>query len=140
MARLNSADELEALRRQQIELAKRIKEVEVKTRLKEKADNERREQIAGRAVIAYLATNPQSEISKAIVAVLETGIIKPAERALFFGAAAAPTTAAAAQGNKRPEEKHPEDRAPEQREPFAAAPLESGKAYADGLVFIPDTQ
>ena len=76
MARLNSADELEALRRQQIELAKRIKEVEVKTRLKEKADNERREQIAGRAVITYLAANPQSEISKAIVAVLETGIVQ----------------------------------------------------------------
>ena len=64
MARLNSADELEALRRQQIELAKRIKEVELKRREKEKADNERREQLAGRAVLAYLATNPHSDVAK----------------------------------------------------------------------------
>jgi hypothetical protein len=95
MARLNSADELEALRRQQIELAKRIKEVELKTREKEKADNERREQIAGRAVLAYLATNPHSDTAKAIVGILETGILKAADRALFFGAPEKPAAKAA---------------------------------------------
>jgi hypothetical protein len=99
MARLNSADELEALRRQQIELAKRIKEVELKRREKEKADNERREQLAGRAVLAYLATNPHSDAAKAIVGILETGIVKPADRALFFGAPAKPNAAAKRPGN-----------------------------------------
>lgn len=99
MARLNSGDELEALRRQQIELAKRIKEVELKTRQKEKADNERREQLAGRAVLAYLATNPHSDVAKAIVGILETGIVKPADRALFFGVPAKPNAAAARPGN-----------------------------------------
>ena len=145
MARLNSADELDALRRQQIELAKRIKEVELKTRQKEKADNERREQIAGRAVLAHLATHPHSDVSKAIVGILESTIVKPAERALFFGSPATPSAAATPQAIQRPEYKAPEDkhsayRAPEAGEPFAAPPLESGEAYADGLVFIPDTQ
>jgi len=141
MARLNSADELEALRRQQIELAKRIKEVELKTRQKEKVDNERREQIAGRAVLAHLASHPHSDVSKAIVGILESSIVKPAERSLFFGAAATPSAAAAPQDIRRPEHrvpehkvpeykapeyKRPEERAPEPREPFAAPLVESG--------------
>jgi hypothetical protein len=95
MARQKAATELEALRQQQIELAKRIKEAEIRARQKEKAENERREQLAGRAVLSYLATNPQSDAAKAIVGILETTLVKPAERALFFGASATPNAAGA---------------------------------------------
>lgn len=92
MARMNSTTELEALRQQQIELAKKIKQAEVKARQKEKADNERREQLAGRTILGYLAANPESSISKAIIAVLNTSLVRTSERALFGNLLEAPET------------------------------------------------
>ena len=83
MARLKSGTELETLRRQQIELVKRIKEAEVKARQKDKADTERREQLAGRAILAHLAAHPDSAGAKAILSILEAAPFRTVDRPLF---------------------------------------------------------
>jgi hypothetical protein len=83
MARLKSGTELEALRHQQIELAKKIREAEAKARAKEKADTERREILAGRVVLQHIAANPHDDIALAVVAMLNAAIVRPAERELF---------------------------------------------------------
>lgn len=83
MARPKAAVELEALRRQQIELAQKIKEAEARERQREKADTERRERIAGRILLAHLAAHPDSTEAKVLRALLDAALTKPADRALF---------------------------------------------------------
>lgn len=94
MARLKSGTELDALRRQQIELAQRIKEAEAKARQKEKADTDRRELLAGRAVLAHLAAHPDDKSNKAILSILQAASFRAADRPLF-AAILSPTDAPA---------------------------------------------
>jgi parvulin-like peptidyl-prolyl isomerase len=83
MPLLTSAEQLERYRRQQVELAKKIKEGEAKARAKQKQDDQRREMLAGRCILGQLADQPDSDISKAILALLGDFVIRPADRALF---------------------------------------------------------
>lgn len=83
MARPKATAELEALRRQQIELAQKIKEAEARERQREKADAERRERIAGRILLAHLAAYPDSAEAKLLHFLLDAALVKPADRALF---------------------------------------------------------
>ncbi len=94
MARQKSGTDLEVLRRQQIELAQKIKAVEAKARQKEKADNERREQITGRILLAYVAANPESEATKTILKIIDSEMVRPSERELFFDVLPAPANGA----------------------------------------------
>ena len=97
MARIKAANGLEALRQQQIELARKIKEAEAKERDKQKADAERRERVAGRILLAHLAAYPDSLEAKVLRSLLGA-LIKPADRALFasidFESVAAPVAGA----------------------------------------------
>ena len=83
MPRLSRAEQLEAFRQQQVELAKRIKEAEAAERLKLREDQKRRETLIGRAVLDYVETDPDGAFTKALYALLAERLTRPADRRLF---------------------------------------------------------
>jgi hypothetical protein len=83
MPRQKSSDQLEALRRQQIEIAKRLKEAEAKHRQKEKADDERRCHIVGALALDHMDAEPKSPCSETIRALISANVRSAADRALF---------------------------------------------------------
>jgi hypothetical protein len=70
MPRLSTADQIEAYRRQQVELAKKIKDAESKARDKQKVDAQRREILAGRCMLDLAAQNPDTPLIKTFFAAL----------------------------------------------------------------------
>lgn len=85
MVRLTNSAQIEALRRQQVELAKKIKEAEIKARGKARADDQRRHEVAGRVLLAHVAANPDSEFARVAGDVLDREVTRPGERSLFPG-------------------------------------------------------
>lgn len=83
MARLKSSDQLESLRRAQIEIAKKIKEAEARDREKTKEKDQRRREIAGRTVLDYLDANPDTPLADNLRNLLAEAIKRPTDRALF---------------------------------------------------------
>ena len=83
MPRQKSQNELESLRRQQIELAKRIKEAEEKQRQKEKADDERRYLLAGAAAFDHMKAEPTSPFAATLLGLINARVKGAADRALF---------------------------------------------------------
>ena len=83
MPRRKAGLELEALKRQQDELAKRIKEAEAKHRHKQKADDERRCQLAGAVALDHAEAEPKSQFAKTLTGLLNAAIRNAADRALF---------------------------------------------------------
>lgn len=83
MPRQKSADQLQALRQQQIELAKRIKETEAREREKAKADSERRKLLLGSLVLDDMAATPDSPLAAAVRDLLARGLRRAADKALF---------------------------------------------------------
>jgi hypothetical protein len=83
MPRQNSADQLEAIRQQQVELVKRIRDAEAKQREKAKAGAERRKLLVGGLVLDHMATEPDSPLAMAVRPLLASGLTRAADRALF---------------------------------------------------------
>ena len=83
MPRLKSPEQLEALRKQHVEIAQRIKAAETKARQKHRDDELRRETLIGRLVLNYMADHPGDAFSKVILALLDKGLTRAADRALF---------------------------------------------------------
>jgi hypothetical protein len=83
MARVNSKAQLEALRKQQLELLKKIKEAEAKTKNDERKGDERRKLLAGAVALKEFETNPSGAFSTALLGLLQHGVTKAADRALF---------------------------------------------------------
>lgn len=83
MPRQLSDKQLETLRQQQVEIAKRIKEAEAEGKRKHRENELRRETIVGRLVLNYLAENPDSTVRKAILTLIDRNITRAADRRLF---------------------------------------------------------
>jgi hypothetical protein len=83
MARQKSADELETLRQQHIELAKRIKQAEVKQRQKDKADDARRYLLAGTAALDHMKAEPDTAFASTLLGLIDARAKGAADRALF---------------------------------------------------------
>lgn len=83
MARTVSTKRLEAYRQQQIELAKKIREAEAQSREAAKADGKRKCELAGALALKEFEANPQGVFATALLGLLNNGLTKPADRALF---------------------------------------------------------
>jgi hypothetical protein len=83
MPRPDSKTQLEALRQQQIELGRKIKEAEVETRRKEREKDERRKLLAGAVALAEIALHPDSPFAVTLVNLLNYGLTKASDRTLF---------------------------------------------------------
>jgi hypothetical protein len=79
----DSKAQLEALRQQQIALARKIKEAEAEAKKKEREKDERRKLLAGAAALAELAVHPDSPFAVTLVSLLNNGLTKAPDRALF---------------------------------------------------------
>ncbi len=83
MARLSAKDQIEALRKQQLEIAKRIKDAEAAAKKQFREDEARRESLIGRLILNYMAEYPGDTFSRTIIALLDKGLTRPADRELF---------------------------------------------------------
>jgi hypothetical protein len=83
MPRPDSKTQLEALRQQQIELGRKIKEAEAEARRKEREKDERRKLLAGAAALAEIAVHPDSPFAVTLVNLLDHGLTKAPDRSLF---------------------------------------------------------
>ena len=83
MPRPDSKTQLEALRQQQIELGRKIKEAEAEARRKEREKDERRKLLAGAAALAEIAVHPDSPFAVTLVNLLNHGLTKAPDRSLF---------------------------------------------------------
>jgi hypothetical protein len=79
----DSKTQLEALRQQQIELGRKIKEAEAATRRKEREKDERRKLLAGAVTLAEIAVHPDSSFAVTLVNLLNHGLTKAPDRSLF---------------------------------------------------------
>ena len=79
----NSKTQLEALRQQQIELGRKIKDAEAEARKKEREKNERRKLLAGTVALAEIAVHPDSPFAITLVDLLKRGLTKAPDRSLF---------------------------------------------------------
>ena len=131
MARQKSADHVEALRRQQADIAAKLKEAEAKERARKREDDGRRNRLAGAVILDHLARDPKSPLAAPLRDLLAKGLKRPADRALFGDALSSPVAeparpAASDQGRTG--------------EPFSRGESARTMEPTGGLVFIPDTQ
>ena len=83
MARTNSKTQLEALRQQQLELVKKIKEAEAKTKKEQQEKDDRRKLLAGAVALKELDTNPSGAFADALLGMLKHHLTRAADRELF---------------------------------------------------------
>lgn len=83
MARTVSPKRLEAYRQQQIELAKKIKEAEIEARKAAKEELKEKCELAGAVALKEFESNPAGAFAQALLGLLNNGLAKPADRALF---------------------------------------------------------
>ena len=114
MPRQKSADRVEALRRQQAELAAKIKEAEAADRENRKEGDRKRGEVAGRVALALLAQEPEPEVARLFRVALDEQLKRPSERALFPGLPPLPVTEETAPKRGKAAQKEPA--------PAAAAP------------------
>ena len=136
MPRPDSKTQLEALRQQQTELGRKIKEAEAEARRKEREKDERRKLLAGAAALAEIAVHPDSPFAVTFVNLLNHGLTKAPDRSLFnlqpLPKESKPQ--AAPNGLADGEKKLPPD------EPVAVAPVPQAapNGLADGEKLPPD--
>ena len=83
MARTNSKTQLEALRQQQLELVKKIKEAEAKTKKEQQEKDDRRKLLAGAVALKELDANPSGAFADALLGMLKHHLTRAADRELF---------------------------------------------------------
>lgn len=103
MARQKSADHVESLRRQQAEIAQKLKQAEAKERERLAADTRRARELAGAAILTRIDSAPESDFAKAARDLLRATIKKPTDRALFPFMATSPESTAANAPRDTPE-------------------------------------
>ena len=131
MARQKSADHVEALRRQQADIAAKLKEAEAKERARKREDDDRRNRLAGAVILDHLARDPKSPLAAPLRDLLAKGLKRPADRALFGDALSSPVA--------EPARPAVSDQG-QTGEPFSLGESTRTMEPAGGLVFIPDTQ
>ena len=85
MPRQTATDQLEALRKKQVDLVKQIREAEARQREREKADGERRKLLVGALVLDHMATEPDGPLAAGVRILLAAGLRRAADRDLFSG-------------------------------------------------------
>jgi hypothetical protein len=83
MARTNSQTQLEALRKKQLELVKKIREAEAKTKKAEQEKDERRKLLAGAVALKELEANHTGVFAAQLLGLLDQGLKGAADRTLF---------------------------------------------------------
>jgi len=83
MARTNSKAQLEALRKKQLDIVKKIREAEAKTKKAEREKDERRKLLAGAIALKELEANRSSVFASEMLGLLDQGLTRAADRALF---------------------------------------------------------
>lgn len=83
MARTNSKTNLEALRQQQLEIVRKIKEAEAEEKQKERERDERRKLLAGAEALAELEENPSGAFATTLLRRLNDRLARAADRELF---------------------------------------------------------
>ena len=83
MARTDSKTQLEALRQQQLELVKKIREAEAKEKKAEQEKQERRKLLAGAVALKELEAKPSGVFGAFLLRLLDQGLKGAADRALF---------------------------------------------------------
>ena len=74
---------LEKLKKQQEQLAAKIKDHQARNRAKSRKDDTRRKIIAGALALHHLEKNPHSPFAQTLTRLLDEYVTKPHERALF---------------------------------------------------------
>ena len=83
MARTNSKTHLEALRKKQLELVEQIRKAEAKAHKQFQEQERRKAELAGRLVLMALAIKSSSPHAASLRDLLDKGLTRPADRALF---------------------------------------------------------
>jgi hypothetical protein len=83
MVRAVSPSRLEAYRKQQVELAKKIKEAEGRQKRELIMIDGHRKHLAGAVALKELEANPDGEFASALLHLLEQGLTRPNDRKLF---------------------------------------------------------
>jgi hypothetical protein len=83
MGRMTVTDQIEALRQQQERIAAKLKDAEAAQRQKLKANEGRRHELAGRAVLAVIAKEPESPLARSLLDVLRAALRRPVDVELF---------------------------------------------------------
>jgi hypothetical protein len=83
MARTNSKTKLETLRKKQLDLVKKIREAEAKTKKEQQEKDEHRKLLAGAIALKELDANPSGAFADAMLGMLKHHLTRTADRALF---------------------------------------------------------
>jgi hypothetical protein len=83
MARTKSKPNLEALRQQQLELVKKIREAEAEAKKEQQEKDDRRKLIAGAIALKEHDANKSGDFATALRGLLHQKLTRPADRALF---------------------------------------------------------
>ncbi len=83
MARTNSKTKLETLRKKQLDLVKKIREAEAKTKKEQQEKDEHRKLLAGAIALKELEANPSGAFADALLGMLKHHLTRAADRALF---------------------------------------------------------
>jgi hypothetical protein len=83
MARTNSKTKLETLRKKQLDLVKKIREAEAKTKKEQQEKDEHRKLLAGAIALKELEANPSGAFADALLGMLKHHLTRTADRALF---------------------------------------------------------
>ncbi len=83
MARTNSKTQLEALRQQQLDLVKKIKEAEAEAKKEQQEKDDRRKLLAGAVALKELDANPSGAFADALLGMLKHHLTRAADRELF---------------------------------------------------------
>ncbi len=83
MARTKSKPNLEALRQQQLDLVKKIKEAEAEAKKEQQEKDDRRKLLAGAVALKELDANPSGAFADALLGMLKHHLTRAADRELF---------------------------------------------------------
>ena len=83
MARTKSKPNLEALRQQQLDLVKKIREAEAEAKKEQQEKDDRRKLLAGAVALKELDANPSGAFSDALLGMLKHHLTRAADRELF---------------------------------------------------------
>ncbi len=83
MARTKSKPNLEALRQQQLELVRKIKEAEAEAKKEQQEKDDRRKLLAGAVALKELDANPSGAFADALLGMLKHHLTRAADRELF---------------------------------------------------------
>jgi len=83
MAHPKVGDELDALLKRREKLEAKIKEAQARQKEQERIEEEKRRTIAGTIFLTFLESNPDSDLSRQLVELLNQQLTKSADRELF---------------------------------------------------------